>query len=427
MTLHHRVDVAVVGGGLAGLSAAIRCRWVKGHGAVPLSTVVIEPGVLGGLAAWRGCFVTGPGFYLRHEDLVAKLVSDLERFAIPHLADRVEHLQRAEAETPEARWRLALAGGDTVEADAVILATGLRRQGADARHFGRGVYLTYMGYEHLARLFARIPRSRGTALPIAVVGNRHTQLLDPLFRHVSASEGARWHFLLEPPALELELGGDVSWGSYLDCTPEAGGMALQWLDPAGDIRSDRFAAVLVDYNAFELEPGPGPDGRIPRDPRGFVRVDADGRTGEPFLYAAGDVTGGLAMALNALQQGAAAGFAAYEDLYRQRFSESPVLFAYRPTAVPVTPDFRSLPVWQDADRIVALVNLSQATSLAGAARPAAWPNFDGPELFAGLVARSGSREEAIRRLDDWLERKWVTVRRDPAVVAGEGAAHVSSD
>jgi thioredoxin reductase (NADPH) len=50
------------------------------------------------------------------------------------------------------------------------------------------------------------------------------------------------------------------------------------------------------------------------DPGGFVMVDKSFRTNVPFVYAAGDVSGGIRQIVAAVHGGAAAALACFEDL-----------------------------------------------------------------------------------------------------------------
>lgn len=50
------------------------------------------------------------------------------------------------------------------------------------------------------------------------------------------------------------------------------------------------------------------------DENGFVKVDRNYRTNVPFVYAAGDVTGGILQVVAAVHGGAAAALSAFEDL-----------------------------------------------------------------------------------------------------------------
>lgn len=111
------------------------------------------------------------------------------------------------------------------------------------------------------------------------------------------------------------------------------------------------------------------------------------------------------MALKAMQEGAAAGFAAYEDLYRLHFAAEPFLFAYRPQAVPVTPGMRTLPVWRRGDRVLPLIALDHWRRHCDDPPPAA----DG--LDFGALAAAVGPEVAAARVDGWVERKLVTVHR----------------
>ena len=82
-------DVAVIGAGPAGMTAAIRTRWVKSYKSVPCSTVILDKAGLGGLAKWRSCMLTGPSFHLMGADVVGRFKKDIDDLEIPLVPSRV--------------------------------------------------------------------------------------------------------------------------------------------------------------------------------------------------------------------------------------------------------------------------------------------------------------------------------------------------
>ena len=61
---------------------------------------------------------------------------------------------------------------------------------------------------------------------------------------------------------------------------------------------------------------------IDMDPGGFVLVDSGFRTNVPFVYAAGDVSGGIRQIVAAVHGGAAAALSCFEDLAKPYFSRT---------------------------------------------------------------------------------------------------------
>ncbi len=61
---------------------------------------------------------------------------------------------------------------------------------------------------------------------------------------------------------------------------------------------------------------------VKMDPGGFVTVDMSFRTNVPYVYAAGDVAGGIRQIVAAVHGGAAAALSAFEDLAKPYYSRS---------------------------------------------------------------------------------------------------------
>ncbi len=97
-------DAVVIGAGPAGISAAIRLRWLKTYHALPASVALVDPEPPGGLAAMGGCVLTGPSFALDAEGILEPLLSDLEALRIPRIGQRAVELAR-DGELLQARFR----------------------------------------------------------------------------------------------------------------------------------------------------------------------------------------------------------------------------------------------------------------------------------------------------------------------------------
>ena len=143
MCLHkdYDYDVAVIGAGPAGMTAAIRTRWVKSYKSVPCSTILFDGSGLGGLAKWRSCMLSGPSFHLKGEEVVGRLKSDIEALEIPFVESKVVDVKwegRIKKITTEA--------GDSFSVLAIIVATGFRSLCNEHKYLGQ-ISITYMGYE----------------------------------------------------------------------------------------------------------------------------------------------------------------------------------------------------------------------------------------------------------------------------------------
>ncbi|MDX9787825.1 MAG: NAD(P)/FAD-dependent oxidoreductase [Desulfobacterales bacterium] len=326
-------DVIVIGGGPAGLSAAIRTRWIKQYKAVPCSTLVIEAAHIGGLAGWRGCQFAGPSWQLDREEILNRFQSDIHGLNIPVHRGRVEKI-----ETSGPIKTVHTTEGATFRALCVIIATGIKSLVNERDFLGRGLEVTNMGYEAIVEKVGEFCRRPG-AKRLAVVGSSKLSNLMPLIRKTTPP-GVEMVFIMEENGI---CEGDVIRGwveQYFGNTRIEG---LKLKTGTGSVRLD-CDAVLLDFNSYELAPAC----RISMDnrpaPFSFIPVDADMLTQTPGILAAGDITQGAYNSFSrAVSQGITAGLSAYRYVFEKKFNRPPPLFAYRPTDFILHADFKELP------------------------------------------------------------------------------------
>ena len=333
--MSYDVDVLVVGGGPAGLAAAIRSRWVKGYHALASSTVVIEPGRLGGLLSWGSAVLTGPSWAYSGAQLTKKLVADIEKLSIPIVQAMVASIEP----TQGGLYVTTLSDGRRFTSLAVVIATGFRPLGDESDYYLRGVRITYKGYEHFPALI-RASASDAAGRGLVVFGNEKTSHLEALLSANTSGAG---------PVTVLKEGRLIAVEGTT-CVE-----AVVVSRPGGQHTRIPCGALLLDYNALELKPDFTVGGlALDRDSRGFIAVDSKMQTSRPGVFAAGDITGRYAATLIALGDGVCAGFGAYEYAFQAKFGRPPRLFAYRGLDAPLPAQPRDLPVAPDEAVVVAL-------------------------------------------------------------------------
>jgi len=102
--------------------------------------------------------------------------------------------------------------------------------------------------------------------------------------------------------------------------------------PGSRPRTRKVRFLLVDYNSYTLHT------RVTRFlhgtgvslESGYIRVDERGGAGLPGVFAAGNIVTPVSGVLTALNTGFAAGLRIYEELFVERFGESPLVFPWLP-------------------------------------------------------------------------------------------------
>jgi thioredoxin reductase (NADPH) len=310
-TAPSEVDLAIVGGGPAGLSAAI---YAARSG---LSAVVLEGGILGGQVSLTPVVENYPGF----ASVPGKKLMEI---MAAHARGYVHILEGAQvesvAETGERFELSTLKGG--FSARALLLATGAvyRKLGApgEDRYQGFGVSFCSSCDGYLYR-----------GKKAVVVGGGNTALTDALhLKHL----GVEVTLLHRRATFRAE--------KHLQDSVAREGITLRMDSEITEIRGDgkKVTAVMVRDNAAgttsELATdavfvavGHEPSNALAKtlgltlDTAGFVAVDRGMRTSRPRIYAAGDLTGGSMQIVTAVSEGSLAALSAFEDLSKPYWKE----------------------------------------------------------------------------------------------------------
>ena len=378
------VDVAVVGAGPAGLSAAVRARWVKSYRGVPCSVTVFDPAPPGGLARMRSTRLTGPGWHVKSDDLIGAIMADIEALCIP-----IESVSVDAARFGNTRWRLYQREKPLCSARALVLATGLRKLANEAEYFGRGLSLTYNGYEYIPQQLGQLT-APDNVREVLIIGNEKTTNLLPALDNIS-KEGINLTFLLdEAPSEQLlsVFGHKALFGRVLAFRGQEKLEEVLAVSVCGKELTLRCDLAFIDYVAFEIKPQKSVEVEgLERDSNGFIRVTRDGSTNLGGAFAAGDATGLFAMALKALSEGSVAGFSAYRYVFKQKFGYDPPLFAYAAQDRPIDPNMSDYPELLRTD-IVELLGAREDVEKAagGAAIP------EGPFTYDSLCMGLGEQK-----------------------------------
>jgi alkyl hydroperoxide reductase subunit F len=302
-----QVDVAVIGGGPAGVAAAIYTAR-KG-----LKTAIIAERIGGQVNETKGIENMISVAYTEGPQLAASLFKHLGSYPI----DVLEH-RRVEAIAKDGRIRLSLKGGEEVSAGALIAATGAkwRQLGipGERENIGRGV--------------AFCPHCDGPFYqnkPVVVVGGGNSGVeaaidLAGICKSVVLVEYSSQ--LKADEVLTRKL------GSLSNASVMLGAQATAVLDDGAkvvglrvkDLASGNEQTLVADgiFVQIGLVPNSAPfAGLVELNERGEIVADRAGRTGVPGVYAAGDVTDvPYKQIIISMGAGATAALSVFEDFAR---------------------------------------------------------------------------------------------------------------
>ncbi len=295
-------DLIVIGGGLAGLTAAATAARLG------MGTLVLTGDVLGGHLVSIASIDGFPG----HPEGIAgfDLCPATEELASEAGAE-LRPLSAQAVRRDDDGWTVQHDGG-IVAARAVVLASGTRLKtlgvAGERRLFGKGV-------SHCASCDAALLRNK----PVAVIGGGDSALqealtLVPVAAHVAIITQGEALTAQQAYRRQLERAGNVTvWTNtmVLEIMGEASVSGVR-IASGG---AEHTLAVDGVFVFIGLEPNTSSLLKANvLDQTGFVQVDANMRTTEKGLYAAGTVrSGSIFRAVSAAGDGAIAAYSAFAD------------------------------------------------------------------------------------------------------------------
>ena len=299
-------DVVIIGSGPAGLTAGI---YAKRAG---LDAVVLEKGIVGGLVSITPEVENYPGFI----NIGGKMLMDMIHEQAKQYVDVITGQKVEEIKVGK---NLEVFTQDRIYvADAVIYAAGaawktLGVPGED-RFMSKGVSFCAScdGFMYKGR-------------KVAVIGGGDTALTDALhLKNLGADVlvvHRRDRFRAEQHLVDSLIREEipVRWNCVVE---EIGGEKVLEFITVRDVNTGKTDRIAVDGVFLAIGIVPNVEAvthlGLAVEPGGYLRVDRQGRTSIPRIYAAGDITGGVQQIVTAVSEGATAAMAVFEDLTRRK-------------------------------------------------------------------------------------------------------------
>lgn len=273
-------DVIIVGAGPAGLAAGIYT------GRSRIETLILEKGIPGGQILLTDIIENYPGFPegVSPQILMDKIRAQAERFGARIATDDVKALRRAED-----AWEV-LGTKETYSAKAVIVATGSthRKLGVEGEEKLTGRGISYC---------ATCDGAFFTGKEVAVVGGGDWALTEALFltrfcrlvRIIHRRDQFRGEKILQERVFANEK-IDVVWDTVVERISGEGSLESVTLR---NVKDQTTTELRLDGLFISI--GTVPNSGIVKDlvdlnEWGEIRVGRDMSTGQPGLFAAGDVT-----------------------------------------------------------------------------------------------------------------------------------------
>jgi len=365
------IDLCVVGGGLAGLSCALRARFIKTYGAYPMSVALFEASPrAGGLANLGNIKLTGPQFNLPGAEIVSKLNADIDFYDIPIINETVVSITKNDGSGLFEIETNGPAGKNKYLSRTVCLCGGMRRLRNEWEFFGRGVKITYMGYDKIRDMIYK-SITENAAGDYLIYGNEYSKNLINFVKSALTDKNGRIFserpiFLIDSDESSFRKEKTYKMYPWLfefgKIVKYEGSSQLKNIKvlTGGKIIDRPVKELLLDYNAFEIKPDFEIKIAMPDNTpkiflkKGFIKVDREMRTRIKRLFAAGDITGLYFCASRAISEGIIAAFSAYKEVMKYKNIKNQSVFAYSPLNKTYEFDYQEIPDFDVSKEIIVL-------------------------------------------------------------------------
>lgn len=299
-----KFDIVIIGAGPAGLAAGI---YSARSG---LNCIVLEKGTAGGQGFMAPWIENYPGF--SHIE-GSKLMEQMSAHAQEYVEIR-EGSEVVEIEPLEENFRVKTAGGE-IESRGIILAMGAVHRriniSGENEYAGRGV-------SYCATCDGFFFKDK----KVAVIGGGNTAVTDALYLNSIGCDVTLIHRRNELRASKhlQKIVSDKNIRLVLSTVAEkiiGGEDAVSQLEIKNVVSGE---TSTLDVDGVFIAIGTMPNSSLAKSLKvhmnegGFLKVGRDHRTNIPFVYAAGDIVGGILQIVAAVHGGAVAALSAFEDL-----------------------------------------------------------------------------------------------------------------
>lgn len=304
----NRFDLLIIGAGAAGLTAGIY------GGRAGLRTAIIDGKGAGGQTGVASTIENFPGIkVIEGYELAMRFKEHAEEYVTILEGKTIDSIIQVE-DMDNIHFRVQSSDGDEFLAGAILLATG-----ADHRKLGVPGEEEFdgKGVSYCATCDGFFFRDK----KVYMIGGGNTALMESIYLKDVGVDVSIVH-------RRNEFRGDSIYHKQV----EKKGIPVVWDSVVEEIKGEMLVDKIVlkntktgelnemDAKGVFVAIGIIPNSSLAKgigcelDDRGFVKTDRKQRTNVPYIYAAGDLTGGLQQIIVAGGEGAIAAMTAHEDL-----------------------------------------------------------------------------------------------------------------